>query len=100
MNNIQSASIENCRIAAEEINKEFAGVDATVIDHRDCGEGIKIGINVGDANEIAEIMNDPPQRVALPHYGWFEVINGECLRFLHDDRMTDEEAEAYRLGWQ
>jgi hypothetical protein len=36
----------------------FAGLDVKVIDHRDCGEGIKLGLMCGDAYEVDEIMRE------------------------------------------
>jgi hypothetical protein len=115
------SSLNEATRAAEEINDNFPGIGAHAIDHRDCshdadrpctwtensewycdayGDGIKIGIDCGDANEVCEIMNDPPQRVGFPGYGWVEAINGECVRLLISAEMNPEQAEAYRLGWQ
>jgi hypothetical protein len=77
------APLHMVRHAVSVIEEVFAGLDAKVIDHRDCGEGLKIGINVGDAYEIAD---DATVHGALPRGTYLEVINGECLRLVRSER--------------
>lgn len=73
--------IENEHVA-KRINEVMAGTGAKVIDHRDYDEGIKIGINCGDATEIAEISEVDPDLLGLTDGMYLEVVNGECLRLL------------------
>lgn len=83
-NPTNNPSLEEVQEAVRVINAEFLGIGAYLIDHRDCGEGLKIGLNTGDAIEIAEIMADDAEITAsfLPKGTFVEAVNGECLRLV------------------
>ena len=83
--------------AAKAIEEMFAGLDVKVVDHRDEGEGIKLALNCGDAYDVAEAFNLPGAGseafaaeskgyAMFPDGCWMELINGECLRLLKEER--------------